>query len=414
MNVLLVNTMVTLNGWSSYYTGRRSACSLPHGLLSIATVLNQNGHNCRILDMRQYADMNTFLMALDDVPFDVLGVGPMSVDFGVTLELLEQVRLWFPDVTTVVGGVHATMFPGEVPERLADYVVLGEGEQAMIGITDRATDAWIHHACRLQPPNLGGLPYIDRTLVDYERGELCAPMWAGKAPYVTMMAGRGCPFKCGFCHPVSPTMFGKVRQRSTRHVIGEMEYLAEQYGAAYFDFIDDTFTIDRGWVREFCTFYDSLLGIPFVISSRADLIVKWPDMFQWLSSAGCDAVSVGFESGNARILALRNKGTTRAMNLEAAAILRANGLKIVANVMYGVPTETVEEARDTATMVQEIAPDVTSTAFFTPYPGCDLATKYAELSLIEDYADMHRCPNKPKVRGVDYGGIVEMLKEFAP
>ena len=41
-----------------------------------------------------------------------------------------------------------------------------------------------------------------------------------------------------------------------------------------------------------------------------------------------------------------------------------------------------------------------------------MATKYADLSLIEDYADMHRCPNKPKVRGVDYGGIVEMLKEF--
>ena len=190
-----------------------------------------------------------------------------------------------------------------------------------------------------------------------------------------------------------------------------MNYLAERYDAAYFDFIDDTFTIDRSWVKAFCERYT--LGIPFVISSRADLIVKWPEMFGWLRAAGCDAVSVGFESGNDRILGLLNKGTTRAMNLEAAEILRGHGLKIVANIMYGVPTETVDEARDTAEMVKAIAPDVTSTAFFTPYPGCDLAEKYKELSLVEDYADMNRYPNKAKVLGVDYGGIVAMLKEYA-
>jgi len=407
MNIVLVNTMVTLNGWASYYTGQRRGCSLPHGLLSIATVLNENGHNCVIRDMRQYASMDVFLMALDEIPFDVLGVGPMSVDFGVTLELFRHVRARFPDVVTVVGGVHATLFPEEVPEELADYIIKGEGEYAMLDLANE--EIGTHYQRR---PSLNAIPHIDRTLVDYQRGEMVAPMWAGQAPYHTIMAGRGCPFKCGFCHPVSPKMFGKARQRSVDNVVGEMEALKKRYGAGYFDFIDDTFTIGYDWVGEFCNRYR--LGVPFVVSSRADLIVKWPEMFRGLKGAGCDAVSVGFESGNDRILKLLNKGTTRAMSLEAAEILQANGLKVVANVMYGVPTETVEEARDTATMLQEIKPDVTSTAFFTPYPGCDLAEKYKELSLIEDYADMHRYPNKPKVRGVDYGGIAEMLKEFTP
>ena len=93
------------------------------------------------------------------------------------------------------------------------------------------------------------------------------------------------------------------------------------------------------------------------------------------------------------------------MNLEAARVLRANGLQIVANIIYGTPTETPDEARDTGTMLDEIKPNVYSPAWFTPYPGCYLYDEYKEDSLVVEYSDMHRYANKPKMRGVDYAGI---------
>lgn len=406
MRIVLVNPMVTIPGWNSYYSGRREGCSLPHGLLSMATVLQENDHDAAVWDLRQYSCMGEVvdLLRMMGTP-DAVGVGAMSVDFGVAGEFLTAVKQRIPSAVTVMGGVHATLFPEEVPAA-ADFVIRGEGEITLLDMADAGFEGF-ERIQWSQIPKLDELPFIDRGLVDYEGGELRTSFWKGRTPYITMMAGRGCPYKCAFCHPVSQRVFRRTLQRPVEHVVAEMQELAERYDAAYFDFIDDTFTIHMPWVADFCEQYRAAdLGIPFVIASRADTVVKQPQLFEWLRDAGCDTVSIGFESGNDRILKLLRKGTTRAINLKAARILRKLGLQIVANIMYGVPTETPQEARDTMSMIREIRPDVCSTAFFTPYPGCDLAEEYAHLSLVTDYADMHRYPNKPKVAGVDYEALL--------
>ena len=408
--VVLVNPMVAHDGWGTYYRGHRRYCSLPHGLLSIATVLNQDGNQAYVVDLRQFSSMRHAMNEIAALAPDVVGVGAMSVDFGVACELLDLVSAELGAVT-VLGGVHATLCPGDA-EGKADFVIRGEADVTLPDMIDAnfAADPPVQWG---DLPDMDALPFIDRDLVDYRGGELATPYWKGKAPYVTMMAGRGCPFKCAFCAPVPMTVFRKVRQRSPDGVVAEMVECRAKYGAAYFDFIDDTFTLKRTWVEEFCNRYDaSGLGVPFVIASRADIITANATMFGRLRRAGCDTVSVGFESGCDRVLKLLNKGTTREMNLEAARVLRRHGYKIVANVMYGVPTETVEEAMQTSSMVDEIAPDVISPAWFTPYPGCELHNTFRDMCLTTDYADMHRYPDKPKVMGVDYDAIRAVARGF--
>ena len=73
---------------------------------------------------------------------------------------------------------------------------------------------------------------------------------------------------------------------------------------------------------------------------------------------GCKGYFIGFESGNDRVLKFIRKGTTREVNIQAARICRRYGIKIWANYMLGLPTETRDEVLDTISMLKEIDPDV--------------------------------------------------------
>jgi len=122
---------------------------------------------------------------------------------------------------------------------------------------------------------------------------------------------------------------------------------------------------------------------------------------------------IGFESGNQRVLNFLRKGTTVEMNYEAARICKKYGVRIWANYMLGMPTETKEEVKDTVKMIKAIKPYRPSPAFFTPHPGSDLYD-YCEkngLSLIKSHRDFSRSPTGPKIKGVDYVFLQEALRD---
>jgi len=103
------------------------------------------------------------------------------------------------------------------------------------------------------------------------------------------------------------------------------------------------------------------------------------------------------------VLRFLRKGTTREINLKAARICKKYGLKIWANYMLGIPTETKEEVMDTISMLKEIDPDYYSPAFYTPHPGSDLYEYCIEndLSLITSHDQYRRNPTETKIKGQD-------------
>jgi radical SAM superfamily enzyme YgiQ (UPF0313 family) len=150
------------------------------------------------------------------------------------------------------------------------------------------------------------------------------------------------------------------------------------------------------------------------VAARADIIVKNEEMMKTLKMAGCDTVSIGIESGSQRILDFLGKGTTVEQNIEAVRTCKKHGLRVVANYMYGIPSETNDDVLMTATMISKMDPEVKSCAYFTPYPGCELATYCEErgLSLLKDFKDFNRYPGKPKIKGVDYDYIRKTRERF--
>jgi radical SAM superfamily enzyme YgiQ (UPF0313 family) len=346
----------------------------------------------------------------------VIGVTMMSVDFGPAMQCVDLAKEIEPGIVTVVGGPHPTLALEEVAKnRNIDYIITHEGELAfprLLAALQEGTPP-AERVLAGEPPDLDELPFPDRELflsewrkAGYTSDSPEDPFVPElPAPFVTLIAGRGCKYNCSFCQPAERRLFGRgVRRRSPANILAELEMLRERYQFASFMFHDDTLTEDKEWVIEFCRLYEEHgFTEPFFCQSRADIIVRNEDMVRRMAEVGCTGYFIGFESGNDRVLRFIRKGTTREVNLEAARVCRRYGIKIWANYMLGLPTETREEVLDTISMLREIDPDYYSPAFYTPHPGSDLYDYCVEhdLSLITSHEQYRRNPTEIKIKGKD-------------
>jgi len=107
------------------------------------------------------------------------------------------------------------------------------------------------------------------------------------------------------------------------------------------------------------------------------------------------------------------KGTKVEHNYKAAEICKRLGIRIFANFMLGIPSETKKEAEETVRMIKKIRPYMPSPTFYTPFPGSDLFEYCKEkgLSLIKDHSEYMRDPVAPKIKGIDYTFLNRLLEE---
>jgi radical SAM superfamily enzyme YgiQ (UPF0313 family) len=399
---------------------------ISHGLAHLSSAAKSQGFDVGLIDLRALSGWSQYQAEIAKREPDVIGVTMMSVDYDPAMRVVDLAKEVHPGIVTVVGGPHPTLALAEVAKNPnIDYIVTHEGE-----ITFPKLLSSIQDGCPPQeriltgmPPDLDELPFPDRELFlnEWRRAGYASDSPEDPfvpelpPPFVTIIAGRGCKYNCSFCQPAERRLFGRgVRRRSPGNIIGELETLREKYDFASFMFHDDTLTEDKDWVIEFCRLYQARgFAQPFFCQSRADIIVRHEDMVQRMAQSGCKGYFIGFESGNDRVLKFIRKGTTREMNLEAARVCRRHGIKVWANYMLGLPTETEQEVRDTISMLKEIDPDYYSPAFYTPHPGSDLYDYCVEqeLSLITSHDQYRRNPTEIKIKGQDYEFLKWALEE---
>ncbi len=412
MKVTLVCSGGGVDGFNSAGRGM-SGGWIGHGLALLSACAKEAGHEVDLIDRRALRDWDHFREEIRSRAPDVVGFGMLSVDFNPAMRGIELAKEVNPNTIIVTGGPHATLAPDEVLDSpLVDHLVLGEGETTFIEMLRRFDRGEkVERVIQGERPELDRLPYADRDIYldewrkagyDYDSPE--APLSAETLPpFVTIIAGRGCRYNCSFCKPGEDILFGKgVRRRSVSHVIGELKHLREKYRFNTLMIHDDCLTEDRDWVTAFCDAYQAEgFTQPFWCQARVDHVVRYEDMIRSMAQVGLAGLFLGFESGSDRVLKFIRKGTTLAKNLEAARICRKYGIRIWANYMLGLPTETEEEVKDTIAMLKEIDPDYYSPAFYTPYPGNDLYNYCMEhdLSLVKDHDGYSRNPTEPKIRG---------------
>jgi len=411
MKVALVYPGITESGFNSLRGNEGSWMN--HGLAILSSAAKQAGHQVELLDLRRMVGWDDFAERVGRSDAAAFGITMMSVDFDTGLKCARLIRQHRPDAKVFVGGPHASICPEELErEDCFDAIVQGEAEITFPRLlNDLGQDKPLPRLIRGERlENLDEGPWADRDLFQCPEAPFVAFL---PPPFVTLIAGRGCLYNCSFCQPAEKLIFGrKVRRRSVENAIQELVYLRGKFHFNSFMIHDDCVTEDRPWVMAFCRrLKEEGFTQPFVGQSRADIICRNPDMVDALYEAGLRLFIIGLESGSDRVLKFLRKGCTRQQNLLAARICRDRGIKIWANYMLGLPTETKEEVLETYSMLEEIQPYHCSPAFYTPHPGSDLFTWGQEcgIHLVKNHSDYRRNSYEPKIQGPDYGFLSTIL-----
>jgi len=155
------------------------------------------------------------------------------------------------------------------------------------------------------------------------------------------------------------------------NVIREIKEVRSKYNLAFITFMDDTFILNRGWLREFAERYKAEVGLPFWCQVRADLVED--DLIALFKDMGCVSVSFGLEAGNDRLRnAILNRNMTREEILHASATLRRHGIQFMTNNMLGLPSGSLETDWETLELNIACRPSYANAFLFQPYPGTQL------------------------------------------
>jgi len=322
------------------------------GPMWISAVLKRHGHQARLVTAFSEAQVRRAVRRRRP---DLVAMHTLTGAHRFSLGAAAAAKEALPGVKVILGGTHATFFPEIVEEPGVDFVCRGEGEYAMLdlcnrldsgGPVDDIANIWAKIDGRIAKndvrpliEDLDGLPFPDREL--YLEGR------AQPLRIAYFMAGRGCPHRCTICfNEKNMELYrGKghyVRMRSPENVIAEIEEVRRRYNNSTVRFEDDTFTLKRDWSRAFMDQYQSRVGLPFFIGTRADTLDQ--EMTTHLRQAGCYMAAFSVESGCERVRnGILRKDISTASLRQAAELLHGAGIPFQTTNILGIPGETVEE-----------------------------------------------------------------------
>jgi tetratricopeptide (TPR) repeat protein len=154
-------------------------------------------------------------------------------------------------------------------------------------------------------------------------------------------------------------------------MVEEIRTIRDRYGLIYFALRDDTFTVHKERVIEFCRLLlEEKIHILWNCQSRVNAVDE--EMLVWMRRAGCECVQYGVESGSEKVLAYLGKGITPEQVRRAARATRRAGINLSIYLITGVPGETDEDLQATLKLVNEILPHDGQVAPLAYYPGTAL------------------------------------------
>jgi hypothetical protein len=258
-----------------------------------------------------------------------------------------------------------------------DFITLDDGELPLELLYDFIDHSPIASEIQLKRTFLlvnNEVVYKNNTLsADYKQSEVGTPdysdLWLDQYISVIEMAnpmhslwsdGRwnkltmahGCYWgKCTFCD-ISLDYIKLYEPIAAALIVDRMETLIEQTGENGFHFVDEA--APPALMRE----------VALEIIKRK-LVVSWwtnirfeksftSDLCLLLKESGCIAVSGGLEVASDRLLALIKKGVTVEQVAQVTRNFTASGIMVHAYLMYGYPTQTVQETVDSLEMVRQL------------------------------------------------------------
>jgi len=203
--------------------------------------------------------------------------------------------------------------------------------------------------------DLGTPDYSDLFLDNYISViEIANPMhslWSdGRWNKLTL--AHGCYWgKCTFCD-ISLDYIKIYEPITAKLLVDRIAQIIAQTGESGFHFVDEA--APPGLMRA--------LAIEII---KRKLVVTWwtnirfeksftKDLCQLLKASGCIAVSGGLEVASDRLLKLIDKGVTVEQVAQVTTNFTESGIMVHSYLMYGFPTQTIQETVDSLEMVRQL------------------------------------------------------------
>ena len=342
-----------------------------------------------------YSKINTNQTFIDDLSLKILEdnldlIQPKLVCFSVpfpgnlysAFRCAKFIKDHFPNIKTAMGGGFPNTELRELKDKRVfeffDFITLDDGELPLELIIDnicnnqlKSEEAEFKRTFLLEngevvyknnskrhdykQSEIGTPDYSDLKLNQYISViEVANPMhslWSdGRWNKLTM--AHGCYWgKCTFCD-ISLDYIKIYEPISAKILVDRMEELIQQTGETGFHFVDEA--APPALMRE--------IALEIL---RRKLVVTWwtnirfeksftRDLCFLLKLSGCIAVSGGLEVASDRLLKLIDKGVSVEQVARVTRHFTEAGIMVHAYLMYGYPTQTVQETVDSLEMVRQL------------------------------------------------------------
>ena len=303
----------------------------------------------------------------------------ISAPFSGTVYAALRVGKFFRDqnVPVVLGGG----YPNTELRRLSDprvfdfvdYITLDDGEKPLLSLIERlqgkntpllrtfhrdnqkvlfATDSSLRDIPfpETGTPDYAGLPLSD-YLPMHESLNPVNRLWSGEF-WNKLTLAHGCYWhRCSFCD-TTLDYIGRYEAEKAENIADKMQAIAEQTKCRGFHFVDEA-------------------APPAILRALSEELLKRKSSFEWwgnirfdkaftpalalsMKEAGCIAVTGGLEVASPRVLKLIDKGVSLEQVTKVTRAFRDAGVFVHAYLMFGFPSQTVQETVDSLEVVRQL------------------------------------------------------------
>jgi putative variant cofactor biosynthesis B12-binding/radical SAM domain protein 1 len=330
----------------------------PIGIVILAGSLHRKGYEVEILDMNLEIDpFGAVKKKLLSFRPDVVGLSFRNIDplanktsslvppFLVTARLVASIM---PKSWLIVGGAGFSLFPERLMREAPQihYGIIGEAETPLpLLLVSLENPPPIKGLCMRRGKRIKiVVPSTRLAMAHYGRpirNLLNPSLYSGNNDYVPSIGietKRGCPFHCAYC--VYPRLQGRrLRCRSPRDVVNEMESLNKEYGIERFHFTDPIVNFPSDHIEAICREillrklklkWDGFMREDYFDEKTAALFEK----------AGCECFSFSPDGLCQESLDVLDKRLSERDIMKAAGIAAMTDVISVYHFMVNVPGES--------------------------------------------------------------------------
>jgi hypothetical protein len=292
----------------------------------------------------------------------------------------QTIKTHRPGIVTVLGGGYVNTELRELAEPRVfdhfDYVTLDAGERVLLALLEHL--AGRRSASRLvrtflRPPGTQDVRYVNLVEPEVPFDDVGTPTWDGLPldRYLSLLdmlnpmhrlwsdgrwnkltVAHGCYWKkCSFCD-VSLDYIGRFDAATAQTLCDRIQTIVAETGQTGFHFVDEAAPPK------------SLKALAAELQRRQVAISWWgnirfektftPELCLALADSGCIAISGGLEVASDRLLALMKKGVSVDQVARVTKGFADAGILVHAYLMYGFPTQTVQDTVDALELVRQL------------------------------------------------------------